>query len=458
MPCTLCKNGNHTLTECSDVSIHTKIDEISSICISMISLPENATTLQDATELINRLTTYLNRLNAPMLKAIVCNTLFFKYIPNPGGEVIVDHYFNGYGPGCSKFDISGSKKVLISKVKYLFLTNTRRGHPIEFLKKNHHFRELWFGEETYSKCIKRGDPEEIAMRSKLRNPRLFETCYSAWLTALKQDSEELINQSFDNFRENNVSSSEFNLYVKRDKEANFHAIHNNYSNEVLDGVLYTGRDALYLKKKIMEYLISLYNGSIEYSYCEGETIVLRVNNIPEEVPLQGLSLSVPSQSHPQPQIQIQPQPAFNAVHQPVVDPQFNLDARLIWVIQQIMPGLQVDALFQALAPAPVQVQSQPVNLRKLNIEVVIDKRQITNCLEFECSICMDNTKTTNDEKLALSCNHELCGSCVVHYLNDYRSKTSHPTCPLCRAPIQKITAKNENIPWRIIQDLHNICI
>ena len=322
------------------------------------------------------------------------------------------------------------------------------------MKKNHHFRELWFGEETYSKCIKREEPEEIAMRSKLRNPRLFENCYSAWLTALKKDSEELINQSIHNFRENNVSSSEFNLYVKRDKEANFHAIHNNYSNEVLDGVLYTGRDALYLKKKIMEYLISLYNGSIEYSYCEGETIVLRVNNIPDQVPFQGLSLRAPSL--PQPQRQRRPQPVFNDLHQPVVDPQFNLDARLIWVIQQIIPGLQVDALFQALAP--VQVQGQPVNLRKLNIEVVTDKRQIPNCLEFECSICMDNTKTTNDEKLELSCNHELCGTCVVHYLNDYRSKTSHPTCPLCRAPIRKITVKNENIPWRIIEDLHNICI
>ena len=403
MPCSLCKHSNHTLITCNDVSIHNKIDEITSICVRMVNLSENTGTLQiqyDTTELLSQLTAYLKRLSCPMLKSILYNKRIFKYTPNEQYDFDRN---TDYTRGIGHIDVSGSKIKLIGKVMYLFLTNSRREYPIEFLKKNYYTRKLWFEQQLYWYAVSIGLSENAAIDYKSRYS-LLNRCYIHWIIALKQDSDDLIKQSFDNFRLNAVDHTEYNLCTTRTRnnELNFHAIHNQHGFDALNGVQYGQLEGLYLKKKIMEHLLSLYGDSIDYSYGEGHTIVLHVNNIPEQVPDQQIILSD--------------------------------------------------------SPPIYRPQSTPTNLRKLNIDIVLDK-QIAACDIFECPICID-TKTDKQGIVRLNCGHEFCGCCTNHLLNDYRSKTSQPACPLCRGAICQITLKNSDIleDKKLVQNLHNICI
>jgi len=121
-----------------------------------------------------------------------------------------------------------------------------------------------------------------------------------------------------------------------------------------------------------------------------------------------------------------------------------------------------------------QVQLPVAQLRTFPIEIVVDNTP--NCgSSYYCVICLD-TKTDKDMQIVLSCNHEFCGSCTNEYLNDYRSKTSHPPCLLCRGAIHRIVIKQPVIgsgeekadaaatgatseeDKEIIKNLQNICV
>jgi hypothetical protein len=98
-------------------------------------------------------------------------------------------------------------------------------------------------------------------------------------------------------------------------------------------------------------------------------------------------------------------------------------------------------------------------LRKLNIQVVLDKDSKKECSDFGCAICLD-TRTSKDGCFVLSCKHEFCGTCMNEFLNDYRSKTSDPACALCRGKISGITVKHsdELEDKNILENLTNMCV
>lgn len=440
MPCSLCKNVNHTLKECTDISIQTKINEISSICVRMVSLPEDTGTFQlqlDTDNLLNQLTTYVNSLSHSMLKSILYTKRAFRYIPTE--QYSYDR--NGdYSRGYDHPDVSGNKKTLVGKIILLFLTNTRREYPIEFLKKDYFVRKLWFEKQMYCDALSSNLSDIAARDYQLRYPRLVDKCYIAWISALTRDSEELIKKSLDNFRLNAVSRSEYDLCISRNREneLNFHQVHNQHCFQALYSIKYNQLEGLYIKKKIMEHLISQYNGSIHYAYGARHTIVLDVNNIPERMPRHQLSLSIPTEYRRRPQLM--PQPVLLPMPQISGDP----DAQRLYI--------------EEMLHVPNRPPCAPANLRKLNIGIVLDK-EFATCNTFDCPICMD-TKTDKDGIMRLNCSHEFCACCTTHFLNDYRSKTSKPACPLCRGVIHQITLKNSDIleDKEIIKNLHNICV
>ena len=445
MPCSLCKNANHTLKECRDVSIYHTIDEITSICVRMVSLPEDAGRLQqqlDTNILLNQLTTYVKRLSCPMLKSILYNKRTFRYIPNE--QYIYDR--NGdYARGYDNDAVNGNKKTLVAKVIYLFLTNTRREYPIEFLKKDHFVRKLWFEKQMYCSALASNLSESSAIYYQTRYPQLVDKCYIAWMSALAQDAEDLIKESLDSFGPNPVSIGyDLCMSRNRDHELHFHEVRNEHSFQALLGIKYNQLDGLYTKKKILEYLISQYDGSINYTYGPRHTIVLDVSNIPERAPRHELMLVTNSiRRLGQGQDISRPAPRFV--------PPANLNPVQLEVLQYILQQHPVQFAAAAAARAPA-------NLRKLNIGIVLDK-ELATCDTFECLICMD-TKTDQEGIIRLNCTHEFCACCTSHFLNDYRSKTSNPACPLCRGVIQQITLKNSDVleDKDIVQNLHNICV
>lgn len=103
-------------------------------------------------------------------------------------------------------------------------------------------------------------------------------------------------------------------------------------------------------------------------------------------------------------------------------------------------------------------QQQQSNLKTLNIAIVLEK-ETSDCVNFDCAICLD-PKSDKEGRMVLSCNHEFCGTCMNHYLTDYRSKTSQPACALCRGVIHKITVKNLDLveDKEIVENLQNSCV
>ena len=61
-----------------------------------------------------------------------------------------------------------------------------------------------------------------------------------------------------------------------------------------------------------------------------------------------------------------------------------------------------------------------------------------DCVNFDCPICMESRD--NKEKLITNCNHEVCKTCMVnfmeHHIKNHPSKK--PTCSLCRTTISSI--------------------
>lgn len=411
MPCLICKSCEHTLKDCNAASIHHTMDEIKSICMRMIALQEEPGNVNDTTILIAELTTYVEKLSSPMLKSIIYNSRFFQYAPR--GLLIFDRNTD-YGERAGYTDVAGTKHELMGKVLYLFLSNARREYPIEFFKKDHDVRRLWFKEEVYWHTLSRKLTKEVAIHNQLKYPRLIEDCYMSWLDALKTDAENLLRRACDNFTIHSNPQSSYTLSIKGTEEVEFHARHNDYRYEVLKGVQYSEREGFYMKKHIMEHMISLYNGSIEYTYSDVDRIQLVVHNVPEHAPELQLKLY-----------------AHGTIHAPAAQP--------------------------AAAPAP-----RPP-LRKFNIQIESTKKGAdSGCTSFECPICMDTKTETKKErpaKMVMNCGHEFCGSCTTQYLNDYRNKTTLPVCPLCRGVIKKIGISNSRCKENkeFVVHLRDIC-
>lgn len=62
--------------------------------------------------------------------------------------------------------------------------------------------------------------------------------------------------------------------------------------------------------------------------------------------------------------------------------------------------------------------------------------------EDSCCICLESFEN-DSEKIMLSCNHVLHSDCLYNYmLNNYNTKTTFNTCPLCRKYISTNIQKN----------------
>jgi len=67
---------------------------------------------------------------------------------------------------------------------------------------------------------------------------------------------------------------------------------------------------------------------------------------------------------------------------------------------------------------------------------------VTDLTEFECPICVDCKP--GKERTVSNCNHTVCNTCMVHYL-DHQVTTQNfpmPRCSLCRTDITSITFAN----------------
>jgi hypothetical protein len=82
--------------------------------------------------------------------------------------------------------------------------------------------------------------------------------------------------------------------------------------------------------------------------------------------------------------------------------------------------------------------------KKLNITAKSFEME-TELAEFECPICVDCKPAK--EKTVTNCNHTVCNTCIVNYL-DHQVTTVNfpkPRCSLCRIDITSITFANTDI-------------
>jgi hypothetical protein len=89
----------------------------------------------------------------------------------------------------------------------------------------------------------------------------------------------------------------------------------------------------------------------------------------------------------------------------------------------------------------IRAASQP---KKLNITAKSFEME-TELAEFECPICVDCKPAK--EKTVTNCNHTVCNTCMVNYL-DHQVTTVNfpkPRCSLCRIDITSITFANTDI-------------
>jgi hypothetical protein len=424
---------------------------------------------------LNAVKDYVTQLSCPMLKSILYNTMFFK--PIPTRDYNFDPNYN-FHKGCNYYSGTGSKTVLVGKVMNLFLSNIRREYPILFLKQSQRFRKVYFEHEIYWDKIACESSNVVAKNYASQHVKWLDTFYSQWIIHLKRDLEKLIKQSIDHFSENTeeiiVTGTTYNLHTMRDNERILYESYLEGDNSVyLRGINYNEREAYYLKKKLMEHMISLYGDAMEYSYNANEDILLRIHRIVADEPDQQLLLPQPRRL---PLIQSR---------MPIVDAAAALTNHDTATLQQLFLFLHemniasrqqhvavpiqqnIDYLHQVLIDYEnranvlrhqdrAQTNRQTSGLRKLNIDIVMDNVEV--CSGFDCAVCLD-TKTTKDGHLVFSCKHEFCGSCTNQYLDDYRAKTTAPICPLCRGKIDSIVVKNPDMLENkgILNNLQNIC-
>jgi len=485
MPCSLCKNRDHVLSECNHVSIANTIYQIRLRCIESIGGggygggggvgvgADTRMTLESATASLSILKDYVNRLSCSMLKSILYKIMFFK--PIPTREYNFDPTYN-YHKGCDYYNGSGSKIVLVGKVMNLFLSNIRREYSILFFKQSPRFRKVYFEQEIYWDQIAGGYDHAAAKEYAVQHMILFETFYSQWVIHLKRDLEKLIKQCVDHFSAGGDGGrgrgdmGVYNLHTMRDNERILHESYLQGNNSVyLRGINYNEREAYYLKKKLMEHMIMLYGDAMEYSYNENEDIQLRVHRVFVIEPDQQLLLSQPRRlplirpRSPDSTADLHNLLALlyeinNASMQQQQQQQQHMSGRSAVSIQQNIDYLQQVLIeYENQAPVIRQHDRRPVGLRKFNIVIALEN--VEHCSDFfDCAVCLDS-KTGKDGHLVFSCKHEFCGTCTNQYLEDYRAKTTDPCCPLCRGKIGSIVVKNSDMLENkgIFENLQNIC-
>jgi hypothetical protein len=85
----------------------------------------------------------------------------------------------------------------------------------------------------------------------------------------------------------------------------------------------------------------------------------------------------------------------------------------------------------------------PNNNPKLAIETK-DFIVKEDCNHFNCPICIESHEST--EKLITNCNHEVCKTCMVNFLEHHikNHPEKNPTCSLCRTTISSIAFGNKD--------------
>ena len=88
--------------------------------------------------------------------------------------------------------------------------------------------------------------------------------------------------------------------------------------------------------------------------------------------------------------------------------------------------------------APTLVRHAPTPQVKLRL--VMDNMETKYYDETECVICMDPLNSKN--RVVYNCKHPFCATCVKTHV----SKHACPTCPICRARVEKICFKSDLTP------------
>jgi hypothetical protein len=86
-------------------------------------------------------------------------------------------------------------------------------------------------------------------------------------------------------------------------------------------------------------------------------------------------------------------------------------------------------------------RNQPPTTKKMKIEPKTFQT-VTELTEFECPICVDCKP--GKERTVSNCNHTVCNTCMVHYLEQQVTTMNFPKprCSLCRTDITSITFAN----------------
>jgi len=84
---------------------------------------------------------------------------------------------------------------------------------------------------------------------------------------------------------------------------------------------------------------------------------------------------------------------------------------------------------------------QQSTTKKLKIEPKTFET-VTDLTEFECPICVDCKP--GKERTVSNCNHSVCNTCMVHYLDHLVTTVNFPKprCSLCRSDITSLTFAN----------------
>jgi hypothetical protein len=96
-------------------------------------------------------------------------------------------------------------------------------------------------------------------------------------------------------------------------------------------------------------------------------------------------------------------------------------------------------------PSPTLVRPSPTLVRpsptpQVKIRMVMDDMETKYYHESDCVICME--PINNKNMVAYNCKHPFCATCVKTHV----SKHACPTCPICRARVEKICFKSELTP------------
>jgi hypothetical protein len=98
-------------------------------------------------------------------------------------------------------------------------------------------------------------------------------------------------------------------------------------------------------------------------------------------------------------------------------------------------------------------QETPLGEHVRNIDVVLHNDTIEEGVECECPVCYCPLEPSTI--LKTNCNHSYCKDCIVRHVTSFLTKTSVPTCPVCREHIVSIQVPNEQLIGEVTQSFTN---